>query len=219
MLLSTEEAAAAPSSVVKRSINLADVLGGVVTAEVQTALQTLRFGGEATLQDIVFKLSASIDTKLLNLMMSRFYVQTHLLALKKFMLLGQGDFVTCLMDGVGPELKRRANQLFRHNLTGILEGALRASNAQFEPSYVLDRIGIRLLEASPGDSGWEIFSLDYSIVAPLNAVRTLLTFSTHRFGFHLSNILVPYISIIHELRLFTLTVFPSTASPSICFGA
>ena len=45
------------------------------------------------------------------------------------------------MDGVGPELKKRANQLFRHNLTGILEGALRSSNAQFEPSYILDRVG------------------------------------------------------------------------------
>lgn len=154
----------------KRALNMADVLGGIVTPEVQRALQTLRFGGEAALQDIVYRLSASIDAQLLNLVMSRFYVQTHLLALKKFMLLGQGDFVTCLMDGVGPELKRRANQLFRHNLTGILEGALRASNAQFEPSYVLDRIGIRLLEASPGDSGWEIFSLDYAIDAPLNAV-------------------------------------------------
>ena len=153
----------------KRTLNMADIFSGIVTADVQTALQTLRFGGEATLQDIVYSLSASIDAKLLNLMMSRFYVQTHLLALKKFMLLGQvgvfvylcfdvftvlvcsairvtlteriicaaivssfhiishnlslqGDFVTCLMDGVGPELKRRANQLFRHNLTGILEG-------------------------------------------------------------------------------------------------
>jgi hypothetical protein len=154
----------------KQALNMAEVLGSVVTPEVQSALQTLRFGGEATLQDIVYKLSASIDARLLNLVMSRFYVQTHLLALKKFMLLGQGDFVTCLMDGVGPELKRRANQLFRHNLTGILEGALRASNAQFEPSYVLDRIGIRLLEASSGDTGWEIFSLDYAIDAPLNAV-------------------------------------------------
>ena len=149
---------------------MADVLGGVVTPQVQQALQGLRYGGEGALQDIVYTLAAGIDARLLHLMMSRFHVQTHLLALKKFMLLGQGDFVTCLMDGVGPELKRRANQLFRHNLTGILEGALRASNAQFEPAYVLDRIGIRLLEASPGDSGWEIFSLDYSIDAPLNAV-------------------------------------------------
>ena len=58
------------------------------------------------------------------------------------------------MDGVGPELRKRASQLYRHNLTGILEGALRSSNAQFQPSFVLDRIGIRLLEAAPGDSGW-----------------------------------------------------------------
>ena len=73
----------------KRTLNMADIFSGIVTADVQTALQTLRFGGEATLQDIVYSLSASIDAKLLNLMMSRFYVQTHLLALKKFMLLGQ----------------------------------------------------------------------------------------------------------------------------------
>ena len=37
---------------------------------------------------------------------------------------------------------------YRHNLTGVLEGALRSSNAQFEPSFVLDRIGVRLLEVS-----------------------------------------------------------------------
>jgi gamma-tubulin complex component 3 len=160
----------ASANAAHRALTMADVLGTIVTPTVQHTLQNLRYGGEAQLQDIVYQLSAGIDAKLLNLVMSRFYVQTHLLALKKFMLLGQGDFVTCLMDGVGPELKRRANQLFRHNLTGILEGALRASNAQFEPSYVLDRIGIRLLEASAGDSGWEIFSLDYAIDAPLNTV-------------------------------------------------
>ena len=31
-------------------------------------------------------------------------------------------------------------------MTGVLEGALRSSNAQYEPSFVLDRIGVRLLE-------------------------------------------------------------------------
>jgi gamma-tubulin complex component 3 len=157
----------------KRTVNMNDVLGGVVTGEIQGALHDLRYGRESSLQAAVLQLAAGIDSKLLHLMMSRFHVEAHLLALKRFMLLGQGDFVTCLMDGVGPELKRRANQLFRHNLTGILEGALRASNAQFEPSYVLDRIGIRLLEASPGDSGWEVFSLDYAIDSPLNAVRAV----------------------------------------------
>jgi gamma-tubulin complex component 3 len=103
-------------------------------------------------------------------MESKFYLRTHLLALKKFMLLGQGDFVTCLMDSVGPELKKRSNQLYRHNLTGILDGALRSSNAQFEPTYVLDRVGVRLLDSVPGDTGWEVFSLDYAVDTPLNAI-------------------------------------------------
>ena len=115
----------------------------------------------------------------------KFYLSTHLLALKKFMLLGQGDFVTCLMDSVGPELKKRATQLYRHNLTGTLEGALRASNAQFEPSYVLDRVGVRLLEASPGDSGWEVFSLDYAVDSPLNAVVHAEAMARYRIAFHM----------------------------------
>ena len=127
----------------------------------------------------------AIDTRLLRLMERKFYLSTHLLALKKFMLLGQGDFVTCLMDSVGPELKKRATQLYRHNLTGTLEGALRASNAQFEPSYVLDRVGVRLLEASPGDSGWEVFSLDYAVDSPLNAVVHAEAMARYRIAFHM----------------------------------
>jgi hypothetical protein len=39
-----------------------------------------------------------------------------------------------------------STSISRHNLTGVLEGALRSSNAQYEPSFVLDRIGVRLLE-------------------------------------------------------------------------
>ena len=56
------------------------------------------------------------------------------------------------MDTIGPELKKRASQLYRHNLTGMLEGAVRSSNAQYLPAYVQDRLGVRLLEASPGDT-------------------------------------------------------------------
>ena len=93
--------------------------------------------------------------------------------------------MTCLMDSVGPELKKRAGQLYRHNLTGVLEGALRASNAQFEPTFVLDRVGVRLLEASPGDTGWEVFSLDYAVDAPLDAVIHAGALSQYRVCFHM----------------------------------
>jgi hypothetical protein len=109
--------------------------------QLEESLKGLRYGGEAQLADVVSSILSSTDARLLNLMESRFHITTHLLALKKFLLLGQGDFVTCLMDSVGPELKKRANQQYRHNLTGLLEGALRASNAQYEQPWVLDRVG------------------------------------------------------------------------------
>lgn len=153
--------------------------------EIEESLNALRYGGELRLSELVAKIGAATDTKLLNLMINRFNLKTHLLALRKFMLLSQGDFVTCLMDLVAPELKKRATQLYRHNLTGMLEGALRSSNAQFEPAFVLDRIGVRLLEASAGDSGWETFSLDYALDAPLNAVVHLDAIAKYRTAFHM----------------------------------
>lgn len=60
--------------------------------------------------------------------------------------------------------------LYLFIILGLLEGSLRSCNAQFEPGYVLDRLGVKLLEPSPGDTGWEIFLLDYKIDAPIAAV-------------------------------------------------
>lgn len=138
--------------------------------EVESALQNLRYGKEGRLNAVVDRVSSSINQKLLEMMLKDFHLYEHLFALKKFVLLGQGDFVTCLMDAVGPELQKPPAKLYRHNLSGILDGSLRSSNAQFEPSFVLNRVLVRLLEARPGDTGWEVFTLDYAIDAPLNAV-------------------------------------------------
>ena len=143
---------------------------GASLADMESGLAALRYGSEAALTQIVKKVSASVDRSLLRLLVKDFHVFEHLQALKKFMLLGQGDFVTCLMDSVGPELQKSPSKLHRHNLTGHLEGALRSSNAQFEPTYILNRVSVRLLEAAPGDTGWEVFTLDYAIDAPLIAV-------------------------------------------------
>ena len=141
-------------------------------------------GGGQRLTSLIDRISSSIDSRLMNLMESRFFLSTHLLSLKKFMLLGQGDFVTCLMDALGPELRKKATALYRHNLTGMLEGALRSSNAQFEPAFVLERVGVRLLEASPGDSGWEVFTLDYVVDSPLSAVVHGDAMAQYRTAFH-----------------------------------
>jgi len=155
---------------------------GVGEAALQPLLQ---YGREVELSEAINKIAADTDARLLQMIEKRFSLHAHLLALKQFLLLGQGDFVNCLMDVIGPELKKRANQLYRHNLTEMLEGALRSSNAQYMPSTVLDRVGVRLLESSPGDSGWEVFSLDYSVDPPLTAVVHTQALAQYRTVFHM----------------------------------
>lgn len=161
------------------------VLNDEEMRQFEAILRTLHYGDESRLEEIVGKVALLTDERLLRVMMDKAHLVTHLQALKNFMLLGQGDFVTCLMDSVSPELKKRATQIYRHNLTGILEGSLRSCNAQYEPSYVLDKITVRLLEPSPGDTGWEIFSLDYAVDAPLTALIHDDAQATYRTAFHM----------------------------------
>jgi hypothetical protein len=46
------------------------------------------------------------------------------------------------------------------------------SNAQHIPQHILERLDVRLLEPSAGDAGWDTFSLDYKLTAPLDIVVT-----------------------------------------------
>ena len=69
-----------------------------------------------------------------------------------------------------PSLDKPANSLFRHNLTGILETSIRSSAAQFESEEIMKRLDVRLMEASASDKGWDVFSLEYVIDSPLDAI-------------------------------------------------
>jgi gamma-tubulin complex component 3 len=145
----------------------------------------LSYAGKGRLVESITALSRTVDSRLLTLIRSKYRIETHLHALKQFLLLSQGDFVICLMDTVGPELRKRANQLYRHNLTGMLESALRGSNAQYLPADVLDRVGVKLLQPGAGDTGWEVFSLDYLVDPPLSAVVHQEAMGKYRQVFHL----------------------------------
>ena len=46
------------------------------------------------------------------------------------------------------ELAKPAEMLFLHNLTGTLEAAIRATNAQFDNTDLLQRLDVRLLDVS-----------------------------------------------------------------------
>lgn len=112
----------------------------------------------------------------LDTLFKRYKLIEHFSAMRKYLLLGQGDLIRYLMELLDEELSAPATNLYPHNLAGILETAIRATNAQFEDQEILDRLDVRLLDVQPGDSGWDVFSLDYKVTGPISAVfgrRTL----------------------------------------------
>ncbi|KAJ1513769.1 Gamma-tubulin complex component 3 [Coelomomyces lativittatus] len=110
--------------------------------------------------------------RLIGNLLDTHHLKAHFLALKKYLLLCQGDFIQALMDGLASTLSRPASGLYRYHLTSVLESALRTSNAQFDTPDILARLDVRLLQNSVGEDGWAVFSLDYHVDPPLNTVIT-----------------------------------------------
>jgi gamma-tubulin complex component 3 len=110
--------------------------------------------------------------RLIDLMANKFKLFDHLQALKKYLLLGAGDFIAVLMESLSANLDRPANTQYRHTLTAQLEHAVRNSNAQFDSQEVLRRLDSRMLELSHGEIGWDVFTLEYKIDAPVDVIVT-----------------------------------------------
>lgn len=119
--------------------------------------------------DTVYK---DTSRHLLDVLHGKYKFMDHLKAMRRYLLLGQGDFIRHLMDLLEEDLAKPASNLYLHNLTGILETAIRGTNAQFDDSDILKRLDVRLLEVSPGDTGWDVFSLDYHVDGPIRTVFT-----------------------------------------------
>jgi gamma-tubulin complex component 3 len=132
----------------------------------------LRYGDTAKLEMSIDEAYQTTMARLIDLMGNKFKLFDHLIALKKFLLLGQGDFIALLMESLSANLDRPANTLYRHNLTAQLEHAIRGSNAQFEKPDILARLDARMLELSHGEVGWDVFTLEYKIEAPVDVVVT-----------------------------------------------
>lgn len=107
---------------------------------------------------------------LMNLLTTKFHLHDHILALKNYILLGQGDFVAMLIELLAPSLGRPANTLYRHHLTSTLETAIRGSNAQYSGPDVLRNLDARMLEFVHGEIGWDVFTLEYRVEAPLDVI-------------------------------------------------
>ena len=143
-----------------------------VEAYCKDASKELRYGDTATLETSIDKAYKATMARLTHLMNSKFHLFEHLRALKKYLLLGQGDFIALLMESLSSNLDRPAGSQYRHTLTAQLEHAIRGSNAQYDSQEVLRRLDARLLELSHGDIGWDVFTLEYKVDAPVDVIIT-----------------------------------------------
>lgn len=138
----------------------------------KSSSKELRYGDTATLEAWIDEAYKTTMKRLMDLMTNKFHLFTHLKALKSYLLLGQGDFIALLMESLAANLDRPAGAQYRHTLTAQLEHAIRGSNAQYDSPEVLRRLDARMLQLSHGDIGWDCFTLEYKVDAPVDVVVT-----------------------------------------------
>lgn len=143
-----------------------------VEAYSKTSSKELRYGDTATLEAWIDEAYKTTMQRLMQLMSDKFRLFDHLQALKNYILLGQGDFIALLMESLAANLDRPAGAQYRHTLTAQLEHAIRGSNAQYDSPEVLRRLDARMLQLSHGDIGWDCFTLEYKVDAPVDVVLT-----------------------------------------------
>lgn len=113
-----------------------------------------------------------INKILLDVFYTKFNFLENLKSINRYLLLGQGDMMQILMESLYAELSKGAQGIFKHNLTAKLESAIRSSNAHLNDSECLKKLNVKLLNPASGDSGWDIFLLEYNIEVPLNVIFT-----------------------------------------------
>ncbi|CAD7697869.1 unnamed protein product [Ostreobium quekettii] len=124
------------------------------------------------LQGLVDGASASVDQRLLDILFQKYSFSQHCEAMKRYLLLGQGDFIQALMDLLRPELDKEAKAISEITLIGLLKSAVHASNAKYEDDDVLERLRVRKDKGIGRDTGWDVFSLQYDMLQPMATIFT-----------------------------------------------
>jgi len=110
--------------------------------------------------------------QLVSLLMDKYKTLDHALAIRRYLLLAQGDFVQCLIDLATKELSQDAGEVYRHNMISLVDHAVRQSNAQYHDTEMLERLDVKILTPSQGEVGWDVFQLDYAVTPPIDVVFT-----------------------------------------------
>lgn len=68
------------------------------------------------------------------------------------------------------ELDKPAKELYSYDLSSIMDGVIRSTNAQYDDLEILNHLDVRLMTPCTGDNGWDILSLQYTVKGPLATI-------------------------------------------------
>eukprot|EP00546_Thalassionema_frauenfeldii_P000737 CAMPEP_0178931292 /NCGR_PEP_ID=MMETSP0786-20121207/21830_1 /TAXON_ID=186022 /ORGANISM="Thalassionema frauenfeldii, Strain CCMP 1798" /LENGTH=548 /DNA_ID=CAMNT_0020608155 /DNA_START=786 /DNA_END=2429 /DNA_ORIENTATION=+ len=127
-----------------------------------------------------------INSYIVEALRERHNLMDHLRGLKQFLLLGQGDFISALLESIYPELERGGGgNIHAYSLMGFVDNALKSTNASQLPSWVLERLSVKImnenqkgsmsrfrlsLRGEGDDNAWDNFQLDYNVPGPITAI-------------------------------------------------
>ncbi|KAG1679629.1 hypothetical protein FOA52_006146 [Chlamydomonas sp. UWO 241] len=142
------------------------------------AAAAVSIGQVEGLEKFVSDALADVDRRLISLLFDKFALAKHCDAMRRYVLLGQGDFVQALMDMAQAELGQEASAVSEISLNHIVRQAISASNAKYDDEDVIDRVRARKHKSvGGGEVGWDVFRLTYDVRGPL---ATLFTPSAQR---------------------------------------
>lgn len=127
---------------------------------------------DSKLHEIIDQVYFNTSKKVLDIAMRQYRLLEHLQAMRKYLLLGQGDFINVLMENLKDELDRPAKDLYQHALFSIVAASVRATS-QFDDAEILKHLDVKLVHAIEGDRGWDIFTLQYNVLGPLSTILEL----------------------------------------------
>ena len=158
------------------ALDINALLSATTSTDASSSLSSLSSSSSPLSREVAASASLT-NAHLLSLMLDKYHFLRHVRALKSYLLMSAGDFIEQLLSQLHSELHKPGAALNPRHLTFLLDQAVRASNARFEPPDVLHRLSVKVQRSSSAssssdDSGWDAFTLDYLIDSPLNVIVT-----------------------------------------------
>lgn len=128
---------------------------------------------EDEMQRLIDPAYKETNKRVMNVLINKYSLLDHFQAHRKYLLLGQGDFIHHFMDLLVEVLEKPADQLHPHHLNSILDSAIRATTAQYDDENILNRLDAATMGHSRSDTGWDVFYLRYHVDGPIGTVFSL----------------------------------------------